>query len=251
MEATLEVKRAVAGMHPMGIRTPGTAMNAQIAATPEPATTEAQLVRRAAAGESHAIEILVRRHNRTLYRTARAILRDDAEAEDVVQEAYVKAFRSLAGFRGESSLSTWLVRITANLALMRLRSRTREATVIPIDHENGASLMAEIADGAQGPEAAAMSGQMRRLLERRIDELPDLYRTVFVMRAVEDMSVEETAAALGLPEATVRTRFFRARALLRGTLEHEIGYALEGVFAFDGERCDRIVARVLLEVSRS
>ena len=111
--------------------------------------------------------------------------------------------------------------------------------------------MAEIADGAQGPEAAAMSGQMRLLLERRIDELPDLYRTVFVMRAVEDMSVEETAAALGLPEATVRTRFFRARALLRGTLEHEIGYALEGVFAFDGERCDRIVARVLLEVSRS
>lgn len=220
-------------------------MNARIAAAPE-SPSEGELVRRARAGEAHAVETLVRRHNRTLFRTARAILRDDSEAEDVVQEAYVQAFRALASFRAESSLSTWLVRIAANLALMRRRRRAREAKVIPIDHETGASFMAEIADGAQGPEAAAMSGETRRLLERRIDELPDLYRTVFVMRAVEDMTVEETAAALGLPAATVRTRFFRARALLRAALEHEIGFALEDVFAFDGERCDRIVASVLL-----
>ena len=207
--------------------------------------SEAELVERARAGDAAAIEVLVRRHNRVLFRTARAILRDDAEAEDVVQETYLKAFRALATFRGESSFSTWLTRIAANQALMRLRRETRASKVIPIDHQNGASLMETIEDEAAGPEREAMGAQMRGLLERRIDELPDLYRTVFVMRAVEELSVEETSAALGLPEATVRTRFFRARALLRGALEQEIDFAMKDAFAFDGDRCDRIVAAVL------
>ena len=213
-------------------------------AAPRP-PAEAELVERARAGDAAAIEVLVRRHNRLLFRTARAILRDDAEAEDVVQETYLRAFRALASFRGESSFSTWLTRIAANQALMRLRRATRADKVIPIDHHNGASLMEGVEDEAAGPERAAMGAEMRGLLERRIDALPDLYRAVFVMRAVEELSVEETAAALGLPEATVRTRFFRARALLRGALEHEIDFAMKDAFAFDGERCDRIVAGVL------
>jgi len=211
--------------------------------------SEADLVERARRGDTAAIEVLVRRNNRALFRTARAILRDDAAAEDVVQETYLKAFHALATFRGESSLSTWLTRIAANHALMRLRRETRAAKVIPIDYQDGASLMEGVEDEAEGPERAAMGAQMRGLLERRIDELPDLYRPVFVMRAVEEMSVEETAAALDLPEATVRTRFFRARALLRGALEQEIDFAMKDAFSFDGERCDRIVREVLARLA--
>lgn len=210
-----------------------------------------ELVRRIRAGDARALEPLMRRHNRTLYRTARAILRDDTEAEDAVQDAYIQAFRALDGFRGESSFSTWLVRIAANQALMRLRRRTRRAEVLPMDHENGAFLMEQIpADEALEPEREAMNRELRRMLEGRIDALPELYRTVFMMRAVEEMSVEETAAALDMPEATVRTRFFRARAMLRGSLEHEVEHALGGVFAFDGARCDRIVANVIAALGK-
>jgi RNA polymerase sigma-70 factor (ECF subfamily) len=195
------------------------------------------------------MEALMRRHNRTLYRTARAILRDDAEAEDAVQEAYIRAFRGLAGFRSDSSFSTWLVRIAANEALMRRRSSVRRAQVFPIEaagqeprfHE-------EVAMDSPGPERQAMNGELRRMLEARIDALPDLYRAVFVLRAVEEFSVEETAAVLGLPEATVRTRFFRARGLLRAALADEVDSAMEEVFGFAGVRCDRIVANVLAAI---
>jgi RNA polymerase sigma-70 factor (ECF subfamily) len=208
--------------------------------------SDSDLLERVRAGDARAAQELMRRHNRTLYRTARAILRDEAEAEDAVQDAYVHAFRSADGFRGESSVSTWLVRIAANEALMRRRRAVRRAQVIPIDAESGESLVEDVADDENlGPEAGAWRAEMRALLEHRIDALPDLYRAVFMMRAVEEMTVEETAAALGLPEATVRTRFFRARALLRGALERDLDHALEDVFGFDGARCDRIVERVL------
>ena len=208
--------------------------------------TDLELVERVRAGDAAAMEPLMRRHNRALYRTARAILRDDAEAEDAVQDAYIQAFRGLAAFRGESSFSTWLVRIAANEALMRRRRNVRRSEVIPINHESGELQMDDIAqEPAAGPEYQAQSAEVRRLLEQRIDALPDLYRAVFVMRAVEEMSVEETAVALGLPTATVRTRFVRARALLRSSLAREVENALFDVFAFDGERCDRIVAAVM------
>jgi RNA polymerase sigma-70 factor (ECF subfamily) len=221
-------------------------MSAKPATAIAPPATDLELVERVRAGDKRAMEPLIRRHNRSLYRTARAILRDDTEAEDAVQDAYIQAFRNLAAFRGESSFSTWLVRIAANEALMRRRRNVRRSEVIPINHESGELMMDEIAqDPAAGPENQAMSADIRRLLEQRIDALPDLYRAVFVMRAVEEMSVEETAAALDLPPATVRTRFFRARALLRSSLEHEVDNALLEVFAFDGERCDRIVAGVM------
>jgi RNA polymerase sigma-70 factor, ECF subfamily len=162
---------------------------------------------------------LVRLHHRTLYRTARAILRDDAEAEDAVQEACLQAYKALGTFRGESQLSTWLVRITANEALMRRRSRVRAATAAPIDRD------AEPDDQASahaGPQSHAEHGEMRRLLEERIGALPDEFRGVFMLRAVEELSVGETAAALAIPKATVRTRYFRARRLLRESMASEI-----------------------------
>jgi RNA polymerase sigma-70 factor (ECF subfamily) len=225
-------------------------MSARPAAAVASPLTDLELVDQARAGDARAMETLMRRHNRSLYRTARAILRDDTEAEDAVQDAYIQAFRSLDAFRGESSLSTWLVRIAANAALMRRRRNERRSEVIPINHESGELLMDEIAENpSAGPEGQAIGAQMRQLLEQRIDALPDLYRAVFVMRAVEEMSVEETAVALDLPPATVRTRYFRARALLRSSLEQKVDNALLDVFAFDGERCDRIVAGVLKAVA--
>ena len=170
--------------------------------------SDTELIARILAGDTSAMETLMRLHNRTLYRTARAILRDDAEAEDAVQEAYLQAYRALATFRGESKLSTWLVRITANEALMRRRRNARAAARIDVEPD-------DLVSGEAGPESVAHGGEMRQLLEARIGALPEGYRRVFMMRAIEELSAEETAAALGIPEATVRTRYFRARNLLR------------------------------------
>jgi len=185
-----------------------------------------------------AFEQLMRRHNRALYRTARSIVKDDAEAEDVLQEAYILAFRGMEKFRGESSMSTWLTRIVINEAIARSRRRSR-AEIIQLDGE------AAMDEHSEQPEQALLRSEARRLIEQKIDCLPDSFRTVFVLRALEEMSVEETAVCLDIPEATVRTRYFRARGLLREALSRELDIALEDAFAFDGARCDRIVANVL------
>lgn len=223
-----------------------------VTAVPAPTRLdEAELVHRVAGGDHAACRELMRRHNQRLYRTARAILKDDAEAEDAVQEAYLLAFRAMGNFRGDSKLSTWLVRIVANEALGRLRRRGR-AEVIPFDAQYGDG--AETAEATEDdmspstreqPENAAVRAETRRLLEAKIDELPDAFRAVFMLRAIEEMSVEEAAAALGIPEATVRTRFFRAKGLLREALSREIDMAHADAFSFLGERCDRIVAAVM------
>lgn len=210
---------------------------------------DAEIARRIATGDQDAFRLLMRRHNQTLYRTARSILKDDAEAEDAVQEAYLRAYRAMGGFRGEAKLSTWLVRIVANEALARLRKRSRGAEVIRLDNDAQADSEAAEENVEQTmpehPEAGALRAETRRLLERRIDALPDAFRAVFVLRALEEMSVEETAVALELPQATVRTRFFRARGLLREALAREIDGAFDEAFSFAGARCDRIVAGVL------
>jgi RNA polymerase sigma-70 factor (ECF subfamily) len=194
-------------------------------------------------------EALMRRYNRTLFRTARAILRDDAEAEDALQDAYVRIYGALGTFRGESKLSTWLVRIVANEALMRLRKRNRRSNVVPI-HEEQEPVVDRLESSEEGPERAAGRAQVRRLLESKIDSLPDAFRAVFVLRGLEELSVEETAAALEIPEPTVRTRYFRARALLREALSREIDLAHEDAFGFAGERCDRIVRTVLSRLAK-
>jgi len=205
----------------------------------------------AAKPDSAAFEALMRRHNQVLFRTARAILRDDAEAEDAVQEAYVQAYRSLGDFRAEAQLSTWLARIVVNEALMRLRKRKRRADIVPMQSSATVVSQEQIPDSdmGKGPETSAARSEMRRLLELQIDALPDTYRTVFVLRAVEELSVEETAAILDIPAATVRTRFFRARSLLRESLAQKIDVACEDAFSFAGERCDRVVARVLQRIT--
>jgi RNA polymerase sigma-70 factor (ECF subfamily) len=211
--------------------------------------TETELVRRVAARDHAAFVVLMRRYNQQLYRTARSILKDDAEAEDAVQEAYLLAYNAIGRFRGEAKLSTWLVRIVANEALGRLRKRGRGAEVIPLDGNAEPDSETAEADMNQAtpeqPEHAARRAETRRLLESKIDELPDAFRTVFVLRALEELSVEETAVALAIPEATVRSRFFRAKGLLREALSKEIDLAHADAFAFAGERCDRIVANVM------
>jgi RNA polymerase sigma-70 factor (ECF subfamily) len=213
---------------------------------PTPGDSDSTLVSRAAAGDARAFEALMRRYNRMLFRTARAILRDDAEAEDALQEAYLQAYRSLGSFRAEAKLSTWLARIVANEALMRLRKQTRRADIVPMQSADASEVeqvMESETDNA--PDTSAARGEMRHLLEAQIDALPEAYRTVFMLRAVEELSAEETAAVLDIPPATVRTRLFRARSLLREALAQKIDLACEDAFSFAGERCDRVVVNVL------
>jgi RNA polymerase sigma-70 factor (ECF subfamily) len=209
--------------------------------------SDAELAHRVAQREPAAFEVLMRRHNRTLFRTARAILRDDAEAEDALQDAYLQAYKGIGSFRGEAKLSTWLARIVANEALMRVRRRARRAEIVPLRPEAAEAEIYQIADTNMNdtPEISAQRAEMRRLLEAQIDLLPDDFRAVFVLRAVDEMSVEDTAEALGIPAATVRTRLFRARSLLREGLASKIDLACEEAFSFAGERCDRIVANVM------
>jgi RNA polymerase sigma-70 factor (ECF subfamily) len=178
---------------------------------------------------------------------ARGVLNDDAEAEDAVQEAYIKAIRAIHTYRSDAKLSTWLIRITVNEALAKLRRARRSAEVIPLaaDLPAGEHVYENHESDSPTPEEAAMRSEARRLMEARIDALPEAFRAVFVLRAVEELSVEETAQALGIPEATVRTRFFRARGLLREALSREMDNALEQAFHFAGERCERITERVM------
>jgi RNA polymerase sigma-70 factor, ECF subfamily len=216
------------------------------------AGSDADLAKRVAAGEHAAFEVLMRRHNQQLFRTARAILRDDAEAEDALQEAYLQAYRTIGAFRGEAKLSTWLARVVANEALQRLRKGARRAAIVPIQAGADMDLVEQLPDSRMDkqPEAGAERAQMRKLLERRIDALPEAYRPVFMLRAVEELSVEETAAVLGIPEATVRSRFFRARSLLREALAQEVDLAYGDAFAFAGGRCDRVVANVMARLPK-
>ncbi len=219
--------------------------------TVPPHATDAELAASAAQGNVAAFESIMRRHNRLLFRTARSILKNDADTEDALQEAYLRAWRSRAGFRAEAKVSTWLVRIVVNEALGRLRRRG--AQVIPmdagidVDEQQNDSGVEDDAD--HEPDRVAMRGELRAIMEKRIDTLPDAFRTVFMLRAVEELSVEETAAALEIPEATVRTRFFRARSLLREGLSRDVDFAIGDAFSFAGERCDRIVTTVLTQLS--
>jgi RNA polymerase sigma-70 factor (ECF subfamily) len=227
-------------------------MTAQPARTPS-GLDDVALTARVARGDHAAFEALMRRHNSRLFRIARAVLKDDTEAEDALQDAYLDAFRHVGGFRGDAQVGTWLARIVINQALMRLRRRRREQVVVPFTTLEAAGLDAgpEAGEPERGDEALdtppglVLRAELRRLLERRIDDLPIAFRTVFVMRDVEDMSVQETAECLAIPAATVRTRLFRARALLREALARDLDAATAGVFGFAGERCDRIVAGVL------
>lgn len=202
-----------------------------------------------ASGDHAAFERLMRKHNGKLFRIARAILKDDSDAEDALQDAYMDAYRNLGSFRGDSEVGTWLARIVINQSLMRVRKERRRSVIVPFRGSaanSAGKLESDVADDrAESPSAGALRSEIRRMLERRIDELPLSFRTVFVMREVEDMSVRETAECLNITSATVRTRLFRARALLRDALARDLDGATVEVFGFAGARCDRIVAAVL------
>jgi len=213
---------------------------------PLDAVNDDGLVRDVRGGSSAAFGAMMRRYNRRLYRTARAILKDDTLAEDVLQDAYLAAFRHMGEFRGDSALGTWLTRIVVNQALQALRRSRRDRVVVPFDESDAQQEALNVADSPDaGPENMLLRAQTRRLIERNIDALPEGYRTVFVLREVEDLTVEETAAALDIPAATVRTRLFRAKARLRESLAQAMDAATQDAFGFDGERCDRIVRTVL------
>jgi RNA polymerase sigma-70 factor (ECF subfamily) len=213
------------------------------------ADDDGALVQRILAHDHRAFELLMRRYNARLYRVARSIVKHDADAEDVLQEAYLAAYRAMHRFRGAAQLSTWLTRIVVNQALGRLRASKRERVVV--DFDSGRDHLPQTQESfvnqgaSQSPEQVALQSQLRRLLEQRIDTLPLNFRTVFVLREVEDMSVADTADCLSIPAATVRSRLHRARALLRESLAVEMDTAAGGVFPFGGARCDRIVFAVL------
>ena len=206
-----------------------------------------------AAAEIAAFEALMRKHNRLLYRTARSIVRNDGDAEDCVQEAFLHAWRHRDQFRGEAAPSTWLTRIVINEALQKLRRGKAQAGTLAID--NIVDLDAHLDGGFNhpsrlaSPDTVTLRNELCALLERKIDELPAAFRTVFMLRAIEEMSVEETAACLEIPEATVRTRLFRARSLLRESIASDVDVAMGTAFEFMGERCDRIVANVLRRIA--
>jgi len=223
-------------------------------ATAHAPADDVALARRIAAGDVLAFEGLMRLHNRRLYRLARALLRDDAEAEDALQEAYLAAHRAVGAFRGEARLATWLARLVTNECLGRIRKRARRENVFPIgsldaDDQTAAGVSDDAATPT-GPDAALVRAQMRALLERKLDALPGIFRSVFVLRAVEELNVEETAKCLDIPEATVRTRYFRARSLLREALAQEMDLAERDLYDFGGAHCDRVVAAVLARIGR-
>jgi len=207
-----------------------------------------QLVQVARQRNGAAFRVIMQRNNQRLYRIARAVLHDDSEAEDVVQEAYVRAFAGLADFRGESSLSTWLSRIVLNEALGRLRRRRPTVDVTSIENHQPAQdkvIPFPLTSTQPDPERTMAQRQIQVLLERAIDNLPDDFRTVLVARVVEGMSVEETADLFGLRAETVKTRLHRARRLLREALEKQAGPVLTHAFPFDGWRCERTTNKVL------
>ncbi|MGB6326076.1 MAG: RNA polymerase sigma factor [Methylocella sp.] len=208
---------------------------------------DAELVRRALARDDTAFRTIMERHNRRLYRIARCILRNDSEAEDVVQEAYLKAFTHLGGFRGDSSLATWLSRITMNEALGRLR---RERPAVALETFDARRTEAQIIKFPQtvtsgDPERTMAQRELLRLVERATDNLPEIFRIVFMTRMIEGMSTEETANLLGLQPDTVKTRLHRARRLVRDELDKQIGPVLMDAFPFAGRRCERMTNAVL------
>ncbi len=209
---------------------------------------ESELVRQAVRGDGTAFRTIMERHNRRLYRVARALLKDDSEAEDAVQETYLRAFAALRTFRGDASLATWLTRITLNEALGRKRRErpTADLEVLDTVAQHDAQIIRFPTMSADAdPERAVARREIRKLLEDSVDALPDTFRLVFVMRDVEEMSIEETASFLGIRPETVKTRLHRARRLLREALDEHLASTLKDSFPFAGQRCARITEAVL------
>lgn len=210
--------------------------------------SEADLILRAAARDETAIRAIIKQHNRRLFRVARSVLRDDFEAEDAVQEGYLKAFSTISSFRAESSLATWLSRIVLNESLQRLRGkRSRPQPTVEFDAESEAQIIPFPQSSSQNtdPEKSMAQRELLHLVENAVDELPDDFRVVLVARTLEGMSIEETAELLGIRAETVKTRLFRARKLLKESLAQHIDPLLMSAFPFLGQRCENMADKVV------
>jgi len=213
--------------------------------------SDLEVVKRVLAGDTMSFELLMRRYNRRLYRIARGVLRNDADAEDAVQDAYLLAYEKLGQLQEKGVLSAWLAKITLNEALGRLRRTPRAGCSVSFDdpeQEEEANYMADLISSLPSPEQNAARGEVRQLLERAIDALPDAYRMVFLLCGVEEMSVAEIANCLDVEPATVKTRYHRARKILQQQLSGLVDSNIGEVFSFDGVRCDRIVSGVFLKL---
>jgi RNA polymerase sigma-70 factor (ECF subfamily) len=217
-------------------------MQAMNASESSPMTDE-EIVARVCAGEVPLFEVLMRRHNQRVYRAARAILGDDHEAEDVMQDAYVRAYEHLRDFEGRARFTTWITRIAVHEALARAKRAKR---FHPLDASSEEPTMSS--PGTPTPEQSASDGEMRAVLEHAIDALPEDFRAVFVLRAIEEMSGSEAAECLGIPEETVKTRLHRARARLQEAILASIEPSFPRAYAFERPRCDRVVARVMRRI---
>jgi len=194
----------------------------------------------------------MRRYNRRLYRLARASLGDEAEAKDALQDAYLSAYRSIGRFRGEATLSTWLSRLVLNACGERRRRSHRRENIVPIlSTERAMDSAARVPDGGEQPEQLVARTQIRRVLERKVGELPEIFRVVFMLRSVEELSVDEIADILAISPETVRSRHFRAKGMLRESLAKEIDLAEADIYEFAGARCDSIVANVLARLDQT
>ena len=205
------------------------------------AWTDEEIAIRVLAGETALYEIVMRRYNQRLYRVARAILRNDAEAEDVMQEAYVRAYEHLDQFAGRSRFSSWLTKIAVHEALSRVQKRSRQQELEGMESQDMESILAWDGDS---PEQQVSNAEVGHLLEEAILSLPESYRTVLMLRDIEEMTTAETAAALDLTEENVKVRLHRARALLRQELYVKAGESRTRTFSFMGTRCDRVVRNV-------
>jgi RNA polymerase sigma-70 factor (ECF subfamily) len=206
------------------------------------ALTDEEIIARVQAGERALYEIIMRRYNQRLYRVARAILHDDAEAEDVMQDAYVRAYTHLDQFAGRSAFSTWLTRIAVHEALTRLRSRNRHPQVDVTEYDGEISM--KTSSNSLDPEQSASAGQLREFLEEAVLNLPKSYRTVIMLRDIEELSTAETAEALDLTENNVKIRLHRGHGMIRNWLFERIGSGAKEAFPFMGARCDRVVEKV-------
>jgi len=208
--------------------------------------SDADVVRRILAGEGDLYEVIIRRYDRRLYRVARSIVQSQQEAEDVVQDAYARAFEHLAQFGGRALFSTWLTKIAVHEAWNRMKQRSRHKAIDSI-----LSKRPESSGTAQAPERERLAEETRTILENAIDDLPEAYRSVFVMRSLEDMSTLETAQCLDISEQAVKIRLHRARRMLRRNLYEKVHAASAEAFRFLGERCDRLTANILGRIASS
>jgi len=202
--------------------------------------TDEEIAARVRAGEPALFELIMRRHNQRIYRAIRSILRDESEVEDAMQQAYADAFTHLAEFEGRARFSTWLTRIAVHEALARRRRQKPEQ----VEGE----IMANLPGTERSPEENAQDGELHKMLASAIDALPEHFRTVFVLRAVQGLSVEETAGVLEMNEETVKTRLHRARALLQRAILERTDPAVADALPFPATRCDRVVAGVLKRI---